>query len=53
MSTVDEILRAIERLSPEERLHIQEELQRMQHDEPRTTMPDTFWNKLEELEQGR
>ena len=53
MSTVDEILRAIERLSPEERWHIVQEVQRMQADESCATMPDGFWNKLEELEQGR
>jgi hypothetical protein len=53
MSTVDEILRAIRQLSAEERSHLQQELQRMQQDHPGATMPDGFWNKLEELEQGR
>lgn len=53
MSTVAEILRAIEQLSPEERWEIQQELQRMEGKEPSATMPDAFWNKLEDLEQGR
>lgn len=53
MSTVAEILRAIEQLSPEERWEIQQELQRMEGREPSATMPETFWNKLEDLEQGR
>ena len=53
MSTVEEILRAIAQLSPEERWEIQQELQQMEGKEPCASMPDTFWNQLEELEQGR
>ncbi len=53
MSTIAEILRAIEQLSPEERWQVLQELQRMEGREPSATVPDNFWNKLEELEQGR
>ena len=53
MSTVEDILRAIAQLTPEERWEIQQELQRMVGKEPSATMPETFWNQLEELEQGR
>jgi hypothetical protein len=53
MSTVDEILRAIAQLTPEERWEVLQELQQMEGKEPSATMPESFWNKLEELEQGR
>ena len=53
MSTVAEILRAIEQLTPEERWHLLQEIQRMEGKEPSATMPENFWSKLEELEQGR
>jgi hypothetical protein len=53
MNAVEEILRAIAQLSPEERWEVQQELQQMEGKEPYAAMPETFWNKLEELEQGR
>ena len=53
MSTVDDIVRAIEQLSPEDRWQVLQELQRMEGREPCAIMPEDFWNKLEELEQGR
>jgi hypothetical protein len=51
MSTVEDILRAIAKLSPEERWEVLQELQRMEGKEPSATMPASFWDKLEELEQ--
>lgn len=53
MCTVAEILRAIELLSPDERWQILQELLRRENKEPGAAMPDAFWNRLEELEQGR
>ena len=53
MSTVEDILRAIEQLSPEDRWQVLQEILRMEGREPCAAMPDDFWNKLEELEQGR
>jgi|EndMetStandDraft_8_1072994.scaffolds.fasta_scaffold2858429_2 hypothetical protein len=53
MSSVDDIVRAIEQLSPEDRWQIMQELLRMEGREPCAVMPEDFWNKLEELEQGR
>lgn len=53
MSTVEDILRAIARLSPEERWEVQQELQQMEGKEPLAGMPDTFWNQLEEIGEGR
>lgn len=51
MSKVAEIISAIAVLSPEDRQKVLEALEEMESES--TKVPEAFWNKLEELEQGR